>query len=97
MRAGSSARLDWAVASAAGARLAPANPLNRVSATVANPRVAEVRPAADGTGGAVVAKAPGQTTITLSYQRRHAAGDYFDVFDDGSPVSHTVAVKVTGG
>jgi hypothetical protein len=68
-----------------------------VSATVANSRVAEVRPDADGAGGAVIAKAAGHTTITLSYQRERAAGGYFDIFDDTRPVSLTVDVKVTGG
>jgi GH43 family beta-xylosidase len=97
LRAGATAQLAWQVASAGGASLALANPLNRVYATVANPRVAEVRPAADGTGGTVVAKAAGHTTITLSYQRERAAGGYFDVFDDARPVSRTVDVKVTGG
>jgi GH43 family beta-xylosidase len=97
LRAGATAPLSWQVTSAAGAGLALANPLNRVSATVANSRVAEVRPDADGAGGAVIAKAAGHTTITLSYQREHAAGGYFDVFDDTRPVSLTVDVKVTGG
>jgi len=58
--------------------------------------VAEVRPAADGAGATVAASAPGQTTITLSYQRERAAGGYFDVFDDAQPVSLTIPVKVTG-
>ena len=96
LRAGTTAQLAWRVASAEGASLALANPLNRVSATVANSRVAEVHPAADGAGGTVVAKAAGRTTITLSYQRELAAGDYFDVVNDAWPVSLTVDVKVTG-
>jgi GH43 family beta-xylosidase len=97
LRAGTSARLAWRVTSAAGASLALANPLNRVSPTVADSRIAEVRPDADGAGGTVVAKAAGKTTMTLSYQRQHAAGDYFDVFDDARPVSLVVDIKVTGG
>ncbi len=97
LRAGKTAQLDWQVASADGASLALANPLNRVVATVADARVAEIRPAADGAGGTVVAKAAGRTTITLSYQRERAAGGYFDVFDHARPVSQTVKVKVTGG
>jgi hypothetical protein len=88
-------RLRWRVASADGARLALANPLNRVVAKVADPRIAEIQPAADGTGGTVVAKTAGRTTITLSYQRERAAGGYFDVFDDTRPVSETVKVRVT--
>ena len=44
LRAGTTARLTWRVASAGGASLALANPLNRVSARVANSRVAEVQP-----------------------------------------------------
>ena len=59
LRAGTTAKLAWRVASAEGASLALANPLNRVSATVADPRVAEIHPAADGAGGTVVAKARG--------------------------------------
>ena len=97
LRAGTTARLTWRVTSAAGASLALANPLNRVSPRVANSRVAELRPDADGAGGTVVAKAAGKTTLTLAYQRRHAAGDYFDVFDDTWPVSQTVDIKVSGG
>jgi hypothetical protein len=83
--------------SRAPVRKALANPLNRVSPRVANSRVAEVRPDADGAGGTVVAKAAGKTTLTLAYQREHAAGDYFDVFDDAWPVLQTVDIKVTGG
>jgi GH43 family beta-xylosidase len=97
LRAGATARLTWRVTSAAGASLALANPLNRVSLRVANPRIAEVRPDANGAGGTVVAKMAGKTTLALTYQRRHAAGDYFDVFDDTWPVSQTVDIKVTGG
>jgi hypothetical protein len=95
LRTGMTRRLRWRVASADGARLALANPLNRVVAKVADPRIAEIQPAADGTGGTVVAKTAGRTTITLSYQRERAAGGYFDVFDDTRPVSETVKVRVT--
>jgi beta-xylosidase len=94
LRAGRAARLAWRVTSADGARLALANPLNRVSATVADSRVAEVHLAPGGAGGTVVAKAAGRTRITLSYQRELAAGGYFDVVDDARPVSLTVDVKV---
>jgi hypothetical protein len=94
LRPGRTAQLRWRVKSADGARLALANPLNRVSATVANPRVVEIHPAADGAGGTVVAKARGRTTITLTYQRELAAGGYFDVVNDAWPVSRTVDVKV---
>jgi len=94
LRADRTAQLRWRVASADGARLALANPLNRVSATVADPRVVEIHPAADGAGGTVVAKARGRTTITLTYQRELAAGGYFDVVNDAWPVSLTVDVKV---
>jgi hypothetical protein len=97
LRAGTTAHLGWRVTSVAGASSALANPLNRVSPRVANARVAEVRPDADGTGGTVVAKTAGKTTLTLAYQRQHAAGDYFDVFDDTRSVSQTVEIKVTGG
>jgi hypothetical protein len=96
LRVGATAQLAWQVTSNGGASLALANPLNRVFATVANPRVADVSQISGGTGATVVAKAAGQTTITLSYQRERAAGDYFDVVDDANPVSLTVNVKVTG-
>jgi hypothetical protein len=96
LRVGATAQLAWQVTSNGGASLALANPLNRVFATVANPRVADMSQTPGGTGATVVAKAAGQTTITLSYQRERAAGDYFDVVDDANPVSLTVNVKVTG-
>ena len=94
LRAGKASRLAWRVTSAEGASLALANPLNRVSATVADMRVAEVHLGPGGAEGTVVAKAAGRTRITLSYQRELAAGGYFDVFDDARPVSLTVNVKV---
>ena len=74
------ARLPWRVTSAGGASLALANPLNRVSATVANPRVAEVQPDP--------ARRPAQRSSRRPRARPRsrsptsascAAGDYFDV------------------
>jgi GH43 family beta-xylosidase len=99
LRRGGTAPLTWRVDSAAGARLALANPLNRVQASVENPRVATVRVAPDGAGGTVVAGSPGRTTITLTYQRALAAGGWSDVFNllatERQPVTVTLDVTVT--
>jgi GH43 family beta-xylosidase len=77
---GSTAPLTWRVTSAAGARLALGNALNRVHATVADPAVASVEPVA-GDAATVAAEGVGRTTLTLTYQRRRAAGGYADVYD----------------
>jgi hypothetical protein len=97
---GSAAPLTWRVTSSAGARLALGSAQNRVSATVADARVATVRPIA-GDAATVVAEGVGHTTLTLTYQRRLAAGGYADVFDaraavgaDRRLVSMTVEVTV---
>ena len=75
VRAGRSARVSWSVRSASGAGLALANPLNRVRATVADPRIASVQ--ADAPDAAtVVGEHVGTTTLRLRYQRRSAAGSY---------------------
>jgi hypothetical protein len=97
LRRGESARVSWAVRSASGAGLALANPLNRVQASAADPRVASVDAtapdAATVTGGRV-----GQTTVTVRYQRELAAGGYADVFNldgrDRRPVAAIVTVTV---
>jgi hypothetical protein len=93
LRAGSSAHIAWQVDSADGVAHALANPLNRVVAAVADPAIATIQPGADG--GEVVGHAPGRTKLTLTYQRRRAAGDYFDVFNAHRSVSVTIPIRVT--
>jgi beta-xylosidase len=86
--AGDSKHLTWQVDSADGAHLALGNPLNRVSATVADPGVATID---DGT---VTGHAPGTTALTLAYQRQSSNGSYYDVVDGRGPVAVTVRVTV---
>jgi hypothetical protein len=98
LRRGQSRRIDWAVRTAAGTLLALGNPLNRVRVTVADPRVATVETRASGDGGILVARHPGRTTVTLSYQRELAADGYFDVvnlaFGVRRPVATSIPVRV---
>ena len=80
-----------------GAGLALANPLNRVRATVADPRIASVQ--ADAPDAAtVVGERVGTTTLRLRYQRRSAAGSYYGVLNlfpaAQRPVTARVEVKV---
>jgi hypothetical protein len=98
LRAGAATPLRWEVTSAQGAQLALTNPLNRVSVEVADARVADVQVADDGSGGSVIARAPGSTRITLTYQRELAGGGYRDVFNllrGWWPVTRSVEVTVT--
>jgi GH43 family beta-xylosidase len=100
LRAGAATPLRWEVTSSQGAHLALTNPLNRVSVEVADARVADVRVADDGSGGSVIARAPGSTRITLTYQRELAGGGYRDVFNllrGWWPVTRSVEVTVTKG
>ena len=83
------------MSSADGALLALGNPLNRVRATSADPARRVGAPDAGGSGGTVVAHAPGRTTVTLTYQREHASGAYVDVYNGRRPVSVRVTVVVT--
>jgi hypothetical protein len=89
MRAGTSRRLRWSVTSADGARLALENPLNRVKADVSGDA------ARVGDDGVVVARHRGRATITLTYQRKLAAGGYRDVVDARGPVRVRIPVLVT--
>jgi hypothetical protein len=95
---GSPTRLDVAVHSRAGAALALSNPLNRIRFTIDRPDRMQV--ADDGDGGlTVTALRPGAATVTVTYQRRLAAGGYRDITQDGRPVSTVVTVvgKPAGG
>jgi hypothetical protein len=92
VRHGERTRLRGEVTSARGARLPLKNPLNRVVATVADPRVARVHAGANG--ARIVGLSHGHTTITLVYQRRLAAGGYRTVVDDGRAVVRRVSVNV---
>jgi len=93
VRRGSRAALQVLVTSADGARLALSNPLNRVVARVANPRVARVVLRRGG-AARVTGLRPGRTTIRLVYQRLRAAGGYFAVTNGARIVSATVRVRV---
>jgi hypothetical protein len=80
------------VFSAGGARLALSNPLNRVDARGASPRVATVTPGANG--ARITANHRGRTTLTLVYQRKLASGGYRGVVDGGRLVARTIRVRV---
>jgi hypothetical protein len=92
--AGGEARIAWRVKSADGAALALENPLNRVLATVTDPSVATVQPTAGGDAATVVARAPGRTTLTLTYQRQLSTGDYDDVYNLGPRGRELVSVRI---
>ncbi|MBA2535283.1 MAG: family 43 glycosylhydrolase [Rubrobacter sp.] len=88
----------WQVSSASGARLALANPLNRV--TVSLDRPGTVTPDADGQGA--TATLNGKGTARLTYQRQKAAGTYEDVHNifetpDGNQRQELVSVAVKLG
>jgi GH43 family beta-xylosidase len=91
--AGTSAPISWQVLSAAGVPLALANPLNRVTAAVADPGVATVTPGADDASATVTGGAPGRTVLTLTYQRQSSGGAYNDVHQGHRHVA-TVALQV---
>ena len=97
---GADATLSWSVLSAAGARLALSNPLNRVLATISDPSVAAVTPGVFG--ATVTGRAPGETTLVLTYQRLSSSGAYLTVHqgDAGGPlhpVSTAIPVIVRSG
>jgi len=92
LRRGQSARIRWTVTSAGGARLALSNPLNRVDARGADPRVATVTPAANG--ARITADHRGRTTLTLVYQRKLASGGYRDVVDGNHLVARTIRISI---
>jgi hypothetical protein len=88
----------WQVSSASGARLALANPLNRV--TVSLDRPGTVTPDADGQGATVTLN--GRGTARVTYQRRKAVGTYEDVYNifetpDGAQRQELVSVAVKLG
>jgi GH43 family beta-xylosidase len=91
VQVGASARIAWQVLSADGVRLALGNPLNRVAATMADPRIATI-----DDKGTVVGRSPGRTTLTLTYQRRLASGAYNDVYNGRRRVSVSIPIRVTG-
>lgn len=99
LSAGATARLNWSVSAATGARLALANPLNRVRVDSANPAVVRVE-GLDGSHARLRAKEPGTTWVTLTYQREKASGAYADVYDlftgGWQRASTSVRVTVTG-
>jgi hypothetical protein len=92
LRPGASASLGWTVRSAEGAALALGNPLNRVRASSSNPGVASI--SAGASRGTVHAGRRGSATITLVYQREHASGSYFDVYNIFGTHRRLVAVTV---
>jgi hypothetical protein len=92
LRRGQSARVRWTVTSAGGARLALANPLNRVDARGADPRVVTVTAGAHG--ATITAAHRGRTRLTLVYQRKRASGAYRDVVDGGRLVARTITIRV---
>jgi len=92
-------RVGWQVTSAPGARLALANPLNRVTASLDQPGT--VTPDADGQGATVTIGGRVAARLTLTYQRRKAAGEYKDVYnlvrtptgtERRTPVSRTISM-----
>jgi hypothetical protein len=92
LRRGQSARIRWSVTSAGGAPLALANPLNRVDARGADPRVVTV--AAGPRGARITADHRGRATLTLVYQRKLASGGYRDVVDGNHLVARTIHINV---
>jgi beta-xylosidase len=96
VHSGTSMPLSWGVRTAQGVPLALANPLNRVTATIADPRVATVTPGADGASATVSAAGRGRTILTLTYQREASTGVYRDVHQGarGRAVVARVAVIV---
>jgi hypothetical protein len=93
LRRGAERRLRWSVRSADGAALALDSPLNRVEAAVSGD-AAGLEDAGAG-GATVVGRQAGRAVITLTYQRRLAAGGYRDVFDAHGRVSVRIPVLVT--
>ncbi|BCJ26031.1 family 43 glycosylhydrolase [Actinocatenispora sera] len=88
------------VRNADGGSLALANPLNRVTATIADPSVASLSDAT-GAGVTVHALRAGHTWLRLTYQRERADGSYATVRNQGpvrpGPVTVTVPITVLAG
>ena len=92
--------VSWQVTSALGARLALANPLNRVSATLERPGT--LAPDADGQGATVTLSGRGAARLTLVYQRQKASGLYEDAHNivytsDGAQRQEPVSVTLKLG
>jgi GH43 family beta-xylosidase len=95
LRRGATGSISAQVLSAAGVPLALANPLNRVTATIANPRVATLIPGSGGAGAMLKGLHPGRTVLVLTYQRLSAGGRYLNVHQR-TPIrgTRTVSVRV---
>ncbi|MFC4555480.1 glycoside hydrolase family 43 protein [Georgenia faecalis] len=82
---------SWEVTTAAGARLPLDNPLNRVRVDVDNPDVLHLQVTGSTANFGVVGT--GEATVTFTYQRQLANGEYVDVVQvrDGveAPVEHS--------
>lgn len=95
LHAGASTTITWSVISAQGASLALENPLNRVQGHIADDRVAEETPGANGSSATVNALTSGRTVLTLTYQRLSSAGSYRDVDQENPQGSmRTVQLRV---
>jgi beta-xylosidase len=97
---GGSQQVEADVRNADGGSLALGNPLNRVTASIADPSIASLTDAT-GSGVRVVAQHPGRTLLRLTYQRQLSDGSYRDVVNTGSdpgrgPVTVVVPVTVAG-
>jgi hypothetical protein len=80
----------WQVLARDGGAMYLPNPLNRVTATIFPPDAATVRTDAEG---ATITDVRRRGTLTLTYQRQHASGGYFDVRNGRHPVSLTLPVR----
>jgi hypothetical protein len=79
------------VRSRTGAMLPLTNPLNRTRVVVSQPDRVQV--ASDGTGQlTITALRPGAASVTVTYQRKVAAGGFVDVHQSGRPVSTVITV-----
>jgi Glycosyl hydrolases family 43 len=87
------AALQAFVTSAEGARLALANPLNRVAFRVANPSIVRVVVRRGGVAR-LIARRRGTTRVRLTYQRARARGGYESVRNGRRLVTTVVRVRV---
>ncbi|NNG36626.1 family 43 glycosylhydrolase [Nakamurella sp. DB0629] len=88
---GATATVTVTVRSAAGARLALANPLNRLRFSIDKPQQASIEPV----GADQVRVSPlrtGTALVRAYYQRRLASGEYVDVHSGGEPVGTQIVV-----
>lgn len=89
------ATINVAVKTAAGASLPLANALNRVNVEIADEDIADVSVNAGEV--TVTAKTTGKTTLTITYQRLSAGGEYYDVTNGNDVVCIDVPVEVVDG